>query len=31
LTYGEFRALDLGRFGFDRIVAHEKIVEKAII
>lgn len=31
LTYGEFRALDLSPFRYDRIVQNRKIVEKAII
>ncbi len=31
LTYGEYRALDLTPFHFDRIVAGEAFVEKAVI
>ena len=31
LTYGEYRALDLSPFGFERIVANRPIIEKAII
>ena len=31
LTYGEFRALDLSRFRYDRLVANEPILEKAVI
>lgn len=31
LTYGEFRALDLSQFGYDRLVRNEPIIEKAII
>lgn len=31
ITYGEYRALDLGAFHFDRIEKGEKFVEKAVI
>jgi len=31
LTYGEYRALDLSPFNFDRIPANRPIIEKAII
>ena len=31
ITYGEFRALDLSPFGYDRIVRGEPLLEKAVI
>lgn len=31
ITYGEYRALDLSPFAYDRVVADEPIVERAVI
>lgn len=31
LCYGEYRSLDLGPFGFDRILAQKPIIERAVI
>ena len=31
ITYGEFRSLDLSPFGYERVVAHEPVVETAVI
>jgi glycine/D-amino acid oxidase-like deaminating enzyme len=31
ITYGEFRALDLSAFGYDRVVRGERFEEKAVI